>query len=94
LLSTACWASSLAISSRASRVRPGLPERTSTLLLRGSATTVTRWVGSLLCVSSSCEARAAISAAMPPLSGTTSVEMALGTSMRAITSAMRSRLSA
>ncbi|CUJ27270.1 Uncharacterised protein [Achromobacter xylosoxidans] len=82
------------IRSRASRVRAGLPARIRTLLLRGSATTAMRCVGSLLWVSSSCEARMAMSDAMPERIGTTSVSIELGTSIRAITAAMRSRLSA
>ncbi|MNT32956.1 hypothetical protein D3C72_1688620 [compost metagenome] len=89
-----CCASSFMIRSRARRVRAGLPERTSTLLLRGSATIAMRWVGSLLCVSSNCEARMAMSVAMPDRTGTTSVSIELGTSMRAMTAAIRSRLSA
>ena len=73
---------------------PGLLDRSSTLLLRGSAITTTFWVGSAPCASSSGATIAATSTAMPCCSFTTSVSMPAGVSTLAITRAMRSRLSA
>ncbi len=86
--------SSFSTNCRARRVRPGLLERSSTLLLRGSAITTTFWLGSAPCASSSGATIAATSTAMPCCNFTTSVSMPAGVSTLAITRAMRSRLSA
>jgi len=79
---------------RANRVRAGLLERSSTLLLRGSAITTTFWVASLPCASNNGLTIAATSTAIPCCNLTTSVSMLAGVSRLAMMRAMRSRLSA
>ena len=87
--------SSLAIRSRASLLRAGLLARNRTLLVRGSATAVIRWVASPpVPGSSSLVTSIATSVAMPYLISIRSVAMAEGVSTLAMTLAMRLRLSA
>ncbi|MCY1250895.1 hypothetical protein D9M72_645870 [compost metagenome] len=81
------------MSSRASAVRPGLLERITMLLERGSAsTTMSRRPFSPL-PSSSSVASAAMSVAMPLRSFTSWASSAVGVSMLSMMRASRSRLS-
>ncbi|SIK80990.1 Uncharacterised protein [Mycobacteroides abscessus subsp. abscessus] len=95
LVARALGLSSLAISSRASRVRAGLLARISTLLVRGSAIAVMRLVASPLAPGSIRRVTsAATSVAMPFLISIMSVATDDCVSTLAMMSAMRRRLSA